>query len=76
MVGHGFGGTAATLLNELGWDSKIVDFQLSHWEKSSVSAAYNHAEYLKQRTEMMQAWADYCDTLKAQVRQRLAFSPK
>jgi len=76
MVGHGFRGTAATLLNELGWDSKIVDFQLSHWEKSSVSAAYNHAEYLKQRTEMMQAWADYCDTLKAQVRQRLAFPPE
>lgn len=71
MVGHGFRGTAATLLNELGWDSHIVDFQLAHWQRSSVSSAYNHAEYLTQRREMMQAWADYCDELKAKTRKRL-----
>lgn len=31
---------------------------------NSISQAYNHAEYLDKRTEMMQWWADYLDGLK------------
>ena len=27
-----------------------------------MSAAYNHATYLKQRANMMQDWSDYLDT--------------
>jgi hypothetical protein len=29
-----------------------------------VRAAYNHAEYMPERREMMQAWADWVDGLK------------
>jgi hypothetical protein len=29
-----------------------------------VRAAYNYAEYLPERTKMMQAWADYLVRLK------------
>lgn len=66
MTGHGFRGTASTLLNELGYDSRYIDMQLAHWDSNSVSAAYNHALYLKQRTELMQEWADYLDKLRAE----------
>ena len=30
-----------------------------------MSAAYNHAQYLKERKVMMQRWADYLDKIKA-----------
>ncbi|MDR2875963.1 MAG: integrase, partial [Methylobacillus sp.] len=34
-------------------------------ERNEVSAAYNHALYLSQRTAMMQHWADYLDGVRA-----------
>ena len=61
--GHGFRSTASTFLHELGYDEKIIDRQLAHAERNKVKAAYNHAEYLPQRREMMQAWADWIDAL-------------
>ena len=45
--------------------SRLVELQLAHAERNEVSAAYNHALYLQQRTAMMQTWADYLDKLKA-----------
>lgn len=42
-----------------------IELQLAHLERNKVSAAYNHATYLKQRTKMMQ---DYADLLDAQRR--------
>jgi hypothetical protein len=30
-----------------------------------VRAAYNHAQYLPERTAMMQHWADYLDAIAA-----------
>lgn len=65
ITGHGFRGMASTLLHELGWESKLIERQLAHSDKNTVRAAYNHAEYLIERTKMMQAWADYLDGLKA-----------
>lgn len=38
--------------------------QLAHVERNSVRAAYNYAEFLPERKKMMQAWADYLDSLK------------
>jgi hypothetical protein len=32
--------------------------------QNDVRAAYNYAEYLPQRREKMQAWADYLDGLR------------
>jgi integrase len=62
MTGHGFRGVASTLLHEMGFDHAHIELQLAHQERDEVSAAYNHATYLKQRTKMMQDWADYLDT--------------
>ena len=62
MTGHGFRGVASTLLHEMGFDHAHIELQLAHQERNEVSAAYNHATYLKQRAKMMQQWADYLDT--------------
>ena len=62
MTGHGFRGVASTLLHEMGFDHAHIEIQLAHQERNEVSAAYNHATYLKQRAQLMQHWSDYLDT--------------
>lgn len=61
-TGHGFRALAmSTILEELDYAYDVVDVQLAHGKKSDVAAAYNRAQYLKERTKMMQDWADYID---------------
>ena len=64
QTAHGFRTIASTLLHELGWDSMTIELQLAHAEKNKSKAAYNRAERLKQRQQMMQAWADHLDLLR------------
>ncbi len=64
MTGHGFRSMASTLLNEQGWNRDAIERQLAHSERDSVRAAYNYAEHLPERKKMMQAWADYLDSLR------------
>ncbi len=64
MSGHGFRAMASTVLHEQGWPSDIIERQLAHAERNSIKAAYNHAQHLPERRRMMQAWADYLDSLK------------
>jgi integrase len=64
MTGHGFRGVASTILHEQGWPHEHIEIQLAHQERNAVSAAYNHALYLKPRAQMMQAWADHLATLR------------
>lgn len=61
MTGHGFRGVASTLLHEMGFDHAHIEIQLAHQERNEVSAAYNHATYLKQRMKLMQHWSDYLE---------------
>ncbi len=61
MTGHGFRGLASTILHEQGFDHAHIELQLAHQERNAVSAAYNHALYLKQRAKLMQWWGDYLD---------------
>ena len=65
MTGHGFRAMASTLLNEQGWDRDIIERQLAHADRDKTRAAYNHAQHIPKRHEMMQAWADYLDSIKA-----------
>lgn len=65
MTGHGFRAMASTRLNEMGWASDVIERQLAHAERNKVRAAYNRAQYITERTRMMQAWADYLDGLRA-----------
>lgn len=63
---HGFRATASSILNEQGFNRDAIERQLAHMERNKVRAAYtHHAEYLKERRQMMQWWADYLDSLKA-----------
>lgn len=65
MTGHGFRSMASTRLNEQGWNRDAIERQLAHAERDNVRAAYNYAEHLAERRCMMQAWADYLESLKA-----------
>lgn len=61
---HGFRATARTLLaEELNIDPLVIEAQLAHAVKDANGRAYNRTQYLKQRTTMMQQWADYLDRL-------------
>jgi len=64
MTVHGFRQMASTVLNENGFKSDAIERQLSHSERNSIRRAYNHAQYLPERKEMMQWWADHLDNLK------------
>lgn len=61
MTGHGFRGLASTILHEQDYPHDHIELQLAHSPRNAVSAAYNHALYLKPRAKMMQHWADYLD---------------
>lgn len=66
--GHGFRSTARTLLDEaLGYRVDLIEAQLAHAVKDANGRAYNRTSYLPQRKEMMQNWANYLDSLKAQA---------
>jgi integrase len=64
MTGHGFRSMASTILHEQGWPHDAIERQLAHAERNKVSSAYNYADYLPKRKEMMQRWADYLDELR------------
>jgi len=64
---HGFRHMASTRLNELGFNSDVIERQLAHCESNKVKATYNHAEHLLERRKMMQYWSDYLDKLKNQT---------
>ena len=64
---HGFRATARTMLAErLECDPLVIEAQLAHAVKDANGRAYNRTTYLKQRTAMMQQWADYLDKIAAQ----------
>lgn len=60
---HGFRATASTILNEAGYRADVIERQLAHKERNTVRASYNQAEYLAERRDMMQQWADLVDCL-------------
>jgi integrase len=64
MTGHGFRSMASTRLNEMGFRADIIEKQLAHEQDNSVRKAYNRAEYLNERRDMLQKWADYLDDLR------------
>ena len=69
MCIHGFRSMASTLLNEMGFNSDWIERQLSHDHRDAVRAAYNHAQYLPERRNMMQTWSDFLDDLREKARQ-------
>jgi Phage integrase family. len=64
MTAHGFRSMASTLLNELGYKHDVIEAQLAHAGYDKIRAVYNRAEYMEERRNLMQAWADYLVHLK------------
>lgn len=65
MTGHGFRAMARTILDEvLGFRPDFIEHQLAHAVRDPNGRAYNRTAHLVERRKMMQAWADYLDTLR------------
>jgi integrase len=58
---HGFRATASTELHELGYRSDLIEFQLAHAERDQTKASYNQAQFMTERRQMMQQWANMVD---------------
>lgn len=65
QTGHGFRHLLSTELNGRGYNRDWIERQLAHGDADEIRDTYNHATYLEQRREMMQAWADSVDALCA-----------
>ena len=67
MTAHGFRALASTVLNEQsGFARDVIERQLAHRETDAVRAAYNRAEYLPARRELMDWWGNWVAALPAQ----------
>jgi integrase len=65
QTGHGFRHLLSTELNGRGYNRDWIERQLAHGDNNEIRDTYNHANYLEQRREMMQAWADSIGALCA-----------
>ena len=65
-VAHGFRAMARTMLAERmkGIPAELVEAQLGHGKSGPLGNAYDRAEYMDQRHQVMQTWADYLDQLR------------
>ena len=65
MTPHGFRAMARTMAAErLGIAPEVIEAQLAHSVPDALGRAYNRTQYLEQRIELMQRWADYLDQLR------------
>lgn len=59
---HGLRATASSTLKEHGFRFEVVERHLAHLGRDKVANAYDHmAQYLQERAQMMQWWADFLD---------------
>jgi integrase len=59
LVAHGLRALASTTLNEEGLNPDVIEAALSHVDKNEVRRAYNRAEYLDSRRELMCWWSEH-----------------
>lgn len=69
LTTHGIRATISTALNEAGYPKEWIEAQLSHVDPNQARRAYNHAEYVEQRRQMMQEWADNLDKWEASAQE-------
>ena len=63
---QGFRASARTMISEqLKYDDKYIEMQLGHRVRDLHGRAYNRTQYLDERKDMLQEWADYLDKLKS-----------
>ena len=60
MTPHGFRAMARTIMVErLAVTADVIEAQVAHIKSGPVGAAYDRAEYMQQRKEMMDRWASF-----------------
>jgi integrase len=67
MTAHGFRAMARTLIVERlpGISPDVIEAQLAHGKSGPLGTAYDRAEFMEQRRQMMTTWADYLDRLRS-----------
>jgi len=64
MTAHGFRALARTSIREkLKYYPDIIEAQLAHKPMGALGAAYDRAQFLDDRKQMMQDWANYLDKI-------------
>jgi len=58
LVAHGLRALASTTLNEANFSPDIIETALAHYDKNEVRRAYNRAEYIEKRKDMMEWWSN------------------
>lgn len=62
---HGFRASARTMMvDQLNLDPLAIEANLAHAVKDSNGRSYNRTQYLAQRFDQIQQWADYLDKLR------------
>lgn len=65
-VTHGFRATFRTIARErLRVDSDVLEAQLAHAKRDEIQAAYDRSQFLEERHDLIQRWADYIDAMQA-----------
>lgn len=65
VVPHGCRAFFSTEANESGkWRHDIIEAALAHIERDAVRAAYNRAEYERERRDLMQWWSDELERIR------------
>ncbi|HBR2951593.1 TPA: tyrosine-type recombinase/integrase [Klebsiella pneumoniae] len=65
LVAHGMRSIARTAAEESSkFRTEVLEAALAHSKKDEIIAAYNRAEYLAERAELMQWWGDYVQIQK------------
>ncbi|HEM7949425.1 TPA: tyrosine-type recombinase/integrase [Citrobacter koseri] len=68
LVAHGMRSIARTAAEEAGkFRVEVLEAALAHSKKDEIIAAYNRAEYLSERIELMQWWSDYVQSQKYKI---------
>lgn len=74
---HGLRATLRTVARErLGVSADVLEAQIAHAKKGEVQAAYDRAGFVKERHQVMQAWANYLDSLTTSRADVAARSPR
>ncbi|MGE6461183.1 integrase domain-containing protein [Pseudoalteromonas tetraodonis] len=59
LVSHGLRSLGSTTLNEHEFNPDVIEAALAHVDKNQVRSAYNRAEYIEKRRELMNWWSDH-----------------
>lgn len=52
------------MVEQMNVEPDVIEAQLAHGKSGPLGAAYDRAEFLDKRRDMMNEWADYLDKLR------------